>query len=1044
MQEHNSAVDYSRADNGDAASQESFETAVQENTKENKRNLDSREQTSPKRKHIIQENSSIADSRADTLSQESFEQRLWNQNTVEDYLKQMVGANTLESSDEDEDYDDYDDQSSYPSLNGIRSLSDINIEEVASLVEYLQEMMEAAVLNNYEADDCDLSTLPDAIKAMEGLKINDDESASIASASLASLVEKHKLRPSTLEKILKSKSSNGSRDSSHNIRNSEMIYPPEDDNNTIDELYIESERQEESYLNTILGRIPAEAEATAAATRSTNTIRKGVHKTFQDRQGSTTTNENDSLAGNETIDRVVAQMMELGGSVEEIQQDNPERGNWTDFAPIAASVTTPMGSIAENINDDDQRTNRFVSDDTSVGSISEDIEVIVANHKKRLEDEVGAIHNMEKDTMVSSLSFENTHYAKIRSQQLGGINPNEVLSAVTNEIDTLDEETGGSNEDWWVKAEKHPSENTPSPQNSIGKSKEAPNTPSTVLVVNNMLGLVTPVGSEMDPYELEENRAYKRKSPRKSSKWDRIPILKRAFDRYGFFIVWVMISALSMLVLCVILVIAGFARLDNSENQSNDGSPLSPPIKPPKDDILPTTKPPIKPYPTLDLTFDEEEFYPITGPLIDDEDDEVLSTQIPSSDFWSSFYDDNAQPIDDDDAFINENDPPIEDEIDSLNSVIEENATGADVFADENATDISDLDDLNSFADENTTSVNAVLNENPTDNTDLGEFVNENATQISDLDEGIFNDFDGGIDESSIGVEFAFFEERIRNTLADKLPESLVKLRDPSSPQSRALEWLNANPQKVSELKFRPVLQKYVLLVLYYSTNGENWRWNSGWLSDSDECGWHNTAGRGNICDELGRVTDIDLRFNNLNGALPSELVLLKEHITKIRVNGNALQGTLPLFIGEMTNLERFHGHYNFFSGTIPTNLGGLIHLKSLRLRNNDITGTIPWQLRDLQNLEELVFESNKLSGTIPLFLGDLTNLNELNFGNNALTGTIPFEFMDLQKMVNLTLDRNNLTGSMPIEVCNRLPFLDVAKVDCQEVECSCCQGCND
>jgi len=287
-------------------------------------------------------------------------------------------------------------------------------------------------------------------------------------------------------------------------------------------------------------------------------------------------------------------------------------------------------------------------------------------------------------------------------------------------------------------------------------------------------------------------------------------------------------------------------------------------------------------------------------------------------------------------------------------------------------------------------------------------------------------------------------EERLRNTLSNSLPESLAKLENPLSPQYRSLRWLRSNPPTSSELNFRPVIETYVLLVLYYSTNGGGWLDNTGWLSNGDRCKWFSTSSTGTICDDLGQIIEIDLRSNNLKGSLPSELILLKDSMKRIRVNGNSLEGTLPSFIGEMTNLERFHAHWNSFSGTIPTDLGKLGRLKSLRLGQNGLVGNIPLQLARIGNLQALDLGSNSLNGIVPYFLGDLTDLTELDLSNNNFSGTIPPQFSKLSSLIGLELDRNNLTGSMPTEICSPIfRGLEVAKVDCQEVYCWCCEGCS-
>lgn len=64
-------------------------------------------------------------------------------------------------------------------------------------------------------------------------------------------------------------------------------------------------------------------------------------------------------------------------------------------------------------------------------------------------------------------------------------------------------------------------------------------------------------------------------------------------------------------------------------------------------------------------------------------------------------------------------------------------------------------------------------------------------------------------------------------------------------------------------------VQRFLLVFLYLSWNGDNWRRNEGWLSSIPECSWF-----GITCDGKS-VTSIDLGFNGLNGAfVPEQLYL--------------------------------------------------------------------------------------------------------------------------------------------------------------------------
>ena len=84
-------------------------------------------------------------------------------------------------------------------------------------------------------------------------------------------------------------------------------------------------------------------------------------------------------------------------------------------------------------------------------------------------------------------------------------------------------------------------------------------------------------------------------------------------------------------------------------------------------------------------------------------------------------------------------------------------------------------------------------------------------------------------------------------------------LQTTSTPQNDALIWLSNNTN-LDTYSDKRKIQRYVLAVLYYSTNGNNWDRNSGWLSNEDECDWYNLAD-GSFCDESGAVMELDFTF---------------------------------------------------------------------------------------------------------------------------------------------------------------------------------------
>ena len=180
------------------------------------------------------------------------------------------------------------------------------------------------------------------------------------------------------------------------------------------------------------------------------------------------------------------------------------------------------------------------------------------------------------------------------------------------------------------------------------------------------------------------------------------------------------------------------------------------------------------------------------------------------------------------------------------------------------------------------------------------------------------------------------------------------------------------------------------LQALYNATGGEDWINRSNWASNALPGALHGVG-----TDPEGRVTEIDLPGNGLEGDLPPELGNLT-HLRWLSLQENQLTGVIPAELGNLAQLSDLTLRFNQLSGQIPPELGNLSSLRSLFLDNNQLTGQIPPELGKLHNLEKLWLHGNQLSGEIPPELGKLTNLKSVLLYGNQFTGCLPDSWRDI------------------------------------------------
>ena len=319
-----------------------------------------------------------------------------------------------------------------------------------------------------------------------------------------------------------------------------------------------------------------------------------------------------------------------------------------------------------------------------------------------------------------------------------------------------------------------------------------------------------------------------------------------------------------------------------------------------------------------------------------------------------------------------------------------------------------------------------------------------------------------------------------RNALSGPIPPSLLRLDELRYfyiggnalcvPGTSAFDaWLQAiETHDAVGSSFCNAVDVAVLKSLYDATGGPGWTESGGWPGEGFVEDWYGVS-----VDSLGRVTELDLARNGLEGRLPARLGELTR-MTALRIGDNALRDRLPLSLARLA-LRIFHyadtelcapaeesfqawldgiaSHegtgvecaplsdrdvleilYEATGGPNWTNsnnwltdaplrdwygvgVDGEGRVVGLSMIQNNLSGPIPPELGSLDKLTELVLWLNDLTGPIPPELGNLANLTSLNLFGNELVGPVPPELGSLANLTDLNLGGNQLTGPIPPEL---------------------------
>lgn len=237
------------------------------------------------------------------------------------------------------------------------------------------------------------------------------------------------------------------------------------------------------------------------------------------------------------------------------------------------------------------------------------------------------------------------------------------------------------------------------------------------------------------------------------------------------------------------------------------------------------------------------------------------------------------------------------------------------------------------------------------------------------------------------------------DTALNKEGITTVPLDSIESYQYRALDWLSKN-KELPNYDRSTVLQRYALACFYFATNGAKtlytptpspWKSSERWLSDMHECQWE-----GIECNTRNKVAGINLSEHNLSGALPQELVFLKDHLEVLDLTTNHLfiDGAQFDVFGRLSNLQIILMDDNYLSSSdgLPAAFGQCSNLVKLRLSYNLIGGQLNGKLLEsFQKLTHLELESNFITGGIPNSVGHMHNLVYFYMRRNSLKFNLDF-----------------------------------------------------
>ncbi|XP_042005719.1 receptor-like protein kinase [Salvia splendens] len=191
---------------------------------------------------------------------------------------------------------------------------------------------------------------------------------------------------------------------------------------------------------------------------------------------------------------------------------------------------------------------------------------------------------------------------------------------------------------------------------------------------------------------------------------------------------------------------------------------------------------------------------------------------------------------------------------------------------------------------------------------------------------------------------------------------------------------------------------------------------------------------------KLPSLSRIFLAGCNIQGGLSEDVLTTPSPLQKLDLSVNRLTGSIPGWIGKLTELYSLNLSLNDLVDTIPTSIMDLTSLGLLDLHSNKLAVSLEWRYRvrsltflDLSDnsftggIEQIGMETqldiqyinlshNMIKGRLPDSIGRLESLKSLDLSYNRLDSEIPATLGNASSMENLKPQRNHFTGRIPDE----------------------------